>query len=130
MDSTLLEDYCLELQPDEVLLCHTNIKYKKHVLGAILPLMWSSDFFSFTQTDDEFSFFISARFRGMLSECTSYVHILDTTYKVLKAYQINHQINELGIVAKFAQHFEQLEIPILYVNSFNSNIIHAILAEF
>jgi len=44
-------------------------------------------------------------------------------YCVLKVFQTNHQISELGIVNQFSSIFKDLEIPILYINSFSNNFI-------
>ena len=119
---SIQDDYSFEWLDEDVVLYRANIDNKCVMLGHILPLLWSKDFFSITQCDTEFSFFISARFRVTI-DALRLCSTVDGTYKALKVYQINHQINELGIVAKFAHFFEELEIPILYINSFNNNII-------
>jgi hypothetical protein len=109
------DDYTVELQDEEIILCYCNAQHKSLILGTILPMLWSSDFFSITQIDTEFSFFVNKKkYEAMMKQISSPIPVstIECSYYPLKVYQVNHQINELGIVARIAQRFQELEIPI------------------
>ena len=121
--SPLFDDYSLELLNDTIFLYQVHIQFKNRVLGVILPLLWQDDFFSITQSNQEFSFFLSSKHDHTISSQLNIVQKMEQEYKVLKLYQVNHQIDELGVVAQFASTFQKMDIPILYINSFASNFI-------
>lgn len=118
----MFDDYSLELLPDIIHLYNVHPQFKTTVLGAILPLLWEDEFFSITQSNDEVSFVIHSKYDAKLQKLNC-VYKLEQEYRVVKLYQVNHQIDELGIVAQFATTFKEYGIPILYINSFSNNFI-------
>jgi hypothetical protein len=118
----MFEEYSLELLHDEIYLYSFRPEYKTQVLGKILPILWENDFLSMTQHDNEISVFMSSKHLYLLDDL-HFICKMNEPYRVLRLYQINHQIDELGVVAKFAETFKNMEIPILYINSFSNNYV-------
>jgi len=114
-------DYSFELLKESVSLYSCSNYCREVFLGRCLPIFWSSEFISFTQHEKEISIFVSSKFDDYFKNLP--VTKMEDEYRVLKVYQTNHGIEELGIVAQFAKIFMDMEIPILYVNSFSNNYI-------
>ncbi len=125
----MLENFYLELLHDTVYLYQFDLSYKKNILSALLPVLLNDSFFSMTQSEKEFSLFISSKLTDVINELDQYNrqfkcinHIVDE-YSVLRIYQDTHNINEHGVVHKLSKLFYEKSIPILYVNSYSNNYI-------
>jgi hypothetical protein len=103
-------------------LYHFNITHKKDILLILLQyLLPNRDIFlSFTINDDEISII-----------CDTFIedYIQNLDYIVLKNYRcikINDEydnINYIGVVKKISTLLTEVNVPILYINSFNNNYI-------
>jgi hypothetical protein len=125
----MLDNFYLELLDDTVYLYSFDISYKKSILGALLPILLDDKFFSMTQSEKEFSLFVSTKLTDVISELNSFNdtiirinHVVDK-YSVLRIYQDTHNINEHGIVFRLSKIFYEKNIPILYVNSYSNNYV-------
>ena len=125
----MLDNFYLELLNDTVYLYSFDISYKKSILGALLPILLDDKFFSMTQSEKEFSLFVSTKLTDVISELNSFNdtiirinHVVDE-YSVLRIYQDTHNINEHGIVFRLSKIFYEKNIPILYVNSYSNNYV-------
>lgn len=115
-------DFNMDVLDDEIGLYTLHPMHKQTVLGYLLPMLLSDDFFSITQSSDELSLMISVKYGRQIEKlygCQS----MPETYQALRVYQTDHGINELGVVSKLAKFFSNNGISILYVNSFNNNFI-------
>jgi hypothetical protein len=128
IDKTFFEDYSLELLNETVVIfsCHHSLRF--NILGHLIPFLYEDSFLSFTQHGEEISIFISSKHKDLFNKIPTVIKMFNENndlqeYNVLKLYQINHQISELGIVSQFSNAFKEMEIPIIYVNSFSNNFI-------
>jgi len=121
------DNYSFELLSQDVCLYSCAVQDKAYMLGWLMPILLRSSFFSVTQSDTECSFIFDADHRKEIPvkqlQKIMCLSSIEQTFRVLKVYQTNHQVNEQGIVAHFATQFNQLEVPILYINSFANNYI-------
>ncbi len=120
----MLENFYLELLPDKVYLYSFDINYKKNILSLLLPVLLNDTFFSMTQSEKEFSLFLSSSSVDIINELNNcgFVNHIDDEYSVLRIYQDTHNINEHGVVYKLSKLFFEKGVPILYVNSYSNNI--------
>ena len=120
----LLEDneFGLEVLPDKVHLYTLYPGDKFKVLGYLLPILVSDEFYSLTQSKDELSLILNVKHHYELSNMCRLTSMPDK-YVVLRVYQESHGINEQGVVVKLAKFFSDNNVSILYVNSFNNNFI-------
>ena len=121
----MLEHFYLELLNDKVYLYSFDITYKNSILSSLLPVLLNDTFFSITQSENEFSLFLSTKSTDIINELNNYgfINHINDEYSVLRIYQDTHNINEHGIVYRLSKIFYEKNIPILYVNSYNNNYI-------
>jgi len=125
----MLDNFYLELLDDTVYLYSFDISYKKSILASLLPILLNDKFFSMTQSEKEFSLFISSKLTDVISELNNYsdflirINRVIDEYSVLRIYQDTHNINEHGIVFRLSKIFYEKNIPILYVNSYSNNYV-------
>ena len=115
-------DFNLDVLDDVICLYTLHPRKKQAVLGYLLPILLSDDFFSITQSTDEVSLMVSNKYQHEMSRLCNLSSMPDS-YQALRVYQTSHGINELGVVSKLAKFFSDSGISILYVNSFNNNFI-------
>ena len=115
-------DFNLDVLDDVICLYTLHPRQKQAVLGYLLPILLSDDFFSITQSTDEVSLMVSNKYQHEMSRLCNLSSMPDS-YQALRVYQTSHGINELGVVSKLAKFFSDSGISILYVNSFNNNFI-------
>lgn len=118
----MIEDFSLELLHDTVYLYSFPPEYKLDILGKLLPVLVEHSFFHILQSDIEFSLFISTKYAKSIQDFMWLKRTQDE-YCILRIYQPECAINEYGIVYKLSKHFFEKRIPILYINSYNSNYI-------
>lgn len=125
--NTYLDDLNLELMDTKVrcLRFSPRTTFKKTILGFILPSLYSTNFFSMTQDENEFSIIVDEETANTLETITScsFVCFSKETFYVLKIYDETEKINETGIVANISNIFMQHNIPILFINSFSQNFV-------
>jgi hypothetical protein len=94
-------------------LYHFNICHKKDILLIILQFLLPNKdiFFSLTINDDEISII-----------CDSFIDGIKN-YRCIKISDDYDNINYVGIVKKISTLLTEINIPILYINSFNNNFI-------
>ncbi len=85
----MLDNFYLELLDDTVYLYSFDISYKKSILGALLPILLDDKFFSMTQSEKEFSLFVSTKLTDVISELNSFN---DTIIR------INHVVDEYSVL--------------------------------
>ena len=125
----MLDNFYLELLNDTVYLYSFDINYKKSILSSLLHVLLNDKFFSMTQSEKEFSLFISSKLNDVISELNNYkdhlyrINRIIDEYSVLRIYQYTHSINEHGIVFRLSKIFYEKNIPILYVNSYSNNYV-------
>ena len=115
-------DFNLDVLDDVICLYTLHPRQKQAVLGYLLPILLSDDFFRITQSTDEVSLMVSNKYQHEMSRLCNLSSMPDS-YQALRVYQTSHGINELGVVSKLAKFFSDSGISILYVNSFNNNFI-------
>jgi hypothetical protein len=103
-------------------LYHFNIRYKKDILLIILQyLLPNKDiFFSLTINDDEISIICDSFIENYIQGIE---HIVLKNYKCIRISDDYDNINYVGIVKKISTLLTEINIPILYINSFNNNFI-------
>jgi hypothetical protein len=129
----MFDDYFFELLKENVFLLKADVRHKSYILGSMLPILWNNEFISLTIEGNELSMFLSTKYKELIKETEKngfqftkvYNEELDQIqeYSVLKVFQSTHQISESGIVNHFSSMFKNLDIPILYINSFSNNYI-------
>jgi hypothetical protein len=121
----MIDNFYLELLHDKVYLYSFDINYKKNILSSLLPVLLNDTFFSMTQSENEFSLFLSSKSVEIIKELNNYgfINHINEEYSVLRIYQDTHNINEHGIVYKLSKLFFEKGVPILYVNSYSNNYV-------
>ncbi len=125
----MLENFYLELLHDKVYLYQFDVSCKKNILSSLLPVLLNDSFFSMTQSEKEFSLFMSSKLTDVILELNNFndskssVNRIVNEFSVLRIYQDTHNINEHGIVYNLSKLFYEKNIPILYVNSYSNNYI-------
>jgi hypothetical protein len=120
MIKLLLENYNIEILEQPIKIYYFSPKNKKELLGHIIPILYDDTFFNICQSNEEFSLFISSNID------LSNINNLVADHQEYNVIQINysyHQINDVGVVHEISKIFNSLNIPILYINSFNNNFI-------
>jgi hypothetical protein len=119
--------FCYEEVSTKVTLFNIDLEYKQQIIGYLLPIILSSAFYSITQSDDEFSFFIDIEQAETIKNALKKLRIgynhMPEVYQIIRLYEDSHKINEHGIVAQISDYFAKQNIPILYINSFNNNFV-------
>jgi hypothetical protein len=119
--------FCYEEVSTKVTLFNIDLEYKQQIIGYLLPIILSSAFYSITQSEDEFSFFIDVEQAEIIQNALKKLHIgynhMPEVYQIIRLYEDSHKINEHGIVAQISDYFAKQNIPILYINSFNNNFV-------
>lgn len=91
----------------------------KTILGNVID----TEFVSFTQTNDEVSLFISKSLLNSKEKEFYKVTKDQPKYFSLQFYNNKSGINYTGIVYKISEIFSDINIPIIYVNSYDNNYI-------
>lgn len=120
MITSLLSHYHFEIIKDTVKLYYSNIIFKKEIIGHIIPLLYTDSFFNISHDGDELSLFIPSTFDVSNIKC---LYSQASEFSVIKVNQDSHQINDVGVVREISDFFNTLNIPIIYINSFNNNYI-------
>ena len=120
MITSLLSHYHFEIIKDKVKLYYSNVIFKKEIIGHIIPLLYTDSFFNISHDGDELSLFIPSTFDVSNVKC---LYSQDSEFSVIKVNQDSHQINDVGVVREISDFFNTLNIPIIYINSFNNNYI-------
>ncbi len=118
----MFDSFSLEILHDTIRIYSFLPTFKKDIIGYVLPLLYEDSFFNITQCYDEISLFISKDI-GMKIEGFPFITSTNEDFRVIKLYHDQHKINDTGIVSEISNYFSSLNIPILYVNSFNNNFV-------
>lgn len=78
------------------------------------------EFVSLTLNNDEISLFVDDKH---VPDITSVNYTIEKGYKVIRVYDYNDGIENIGVVSKLSSLLSSNNIPILYVNSYNNNYI-------
>jgi len=120
MITSLLSHYHFEIIKDKVKLYYSNVIFKKEIIGHIIPLLYTDSFFNISHDGDEISLFIPTTFDVSNIKC---LYSQSNEFSVIKVNQDCHQINDVGVVREISDFFNTINIPIIYINSFNNNYI-------
>jgi hypothetical protein len=120
MINLLLESYNIEILEQPIKIYYFKTKNKREILGHIIPILYDDTFFNITQSNEEFSLFVSSNID--LSKVPELVSD-NKEYNVIQINYSYHQIDDVGVVHEISKIFNSLNIPILYINSFNNNFI-------
>jgi hypothetical protein len=114
----------LNLHPldNSINLYHFNICHKKDILLIILQFLLPNKdiFFSLTINDIEISIICDSFIEEYIKDID---YIVLKNYKCIKISDDYDNINYVGIVKKISTLLTEINIPILYINSFNNNFI-------
>lgn len=111
---------CLDVK---VAVIYFNKQYYDTVIYHILKdVIFNDDinFFSLTFNTDEISLFVDERFVPNIKDIN---YTIDKNYRVIRVYDYNDGIQNVGIVSKLSSLLSSSDIPLLYVNSYNNNYI-------
>jgi hypothetical protein len=127
MNSFFGSNFSIEVHPETINICFVN-KHSFHykcILGFLFDCN-TNEFFSITNSRDEFSIFIPKRVALTLQkEFGSNINIEPEDYTCLKIFYTDQidGVTDTGVVCSISDVFSKHNIPILYVNSFNNNFI-------
>lgn len=114
----------------QVSLIHIPKSEKELLFYPLMKALFFNDknqFYSLTESEDEISLFvdeevITEEFKGIPSNVKEKIVIKDG-YRILEFHENDCGIDHIGIVNKISDIFSKNDIPILYVNTFNKNLI-------
>ncbi len=116
----MIENYNFEILEDTIKIYFCNVSFKNDIMGYLIPILYNSNFFNVSQDNTELSLFVSSKVDLSL---LSFLNCDNEEYNIIKINQNYHQINDVGVVSEISKFFSSINIPILYVNSFNNNYI-------
>ena len=121
----------VENKHDDILLYTIPLKILQKLKEKLSECLFSNnnenDFISYIKTQDECSLFISKNllhsyFSESEKELINYLKE-QKKYISFKFYEKNTGISQVGIVNKISEVFSEINIPIIYVNSYENNYI-------
>lgn len=116
-------NYILEINDYRVKILMVNKKEKHKMLPLILKCIISDEniFYNINEGDTELSFVIDIRFEEFTKKlpCVYYPDI----YRVIQIHENGSGIDHIGIVSEISSLFTDINISILYINTYNNNFI-------
>ena len=116
----MIESLTFEILDQRVKLYRVHPELKATILGHLIPILISDQFFSISQSFGEFSFFTS-QIRAV--EDTGFVCHTHEQFCVIKISACTPLIQESGIVSWISKLFAAADIPIVYLNSYANNYV-------
>lgn len=115
--------YIVKTNEYRVKIIMVNKNEKRKVLSLLLQCLACEDnvFYNISEGDDELSIIVDTRFEKYIKQlpCVYY----PDTYRVIQIHENCSGIDHIGIVSEISSLFADINISILYINTYNNNFI-------
>lgn len=121
-----MNNFTLDALDIEVKLVYINAsKFNEYFQNLLKIQLEDKKFLSITYSQEEISVIVdkNSHQKFFTEEKTDHYKVDPKTYNVIQIYEGCSGINHIGIVQKISSIFSEIEIPILYINTFNNNFI-------
>jgi len=102
-----------------------NKQHKDSLKDIIKECIFSNSdtFYNINEGDDEFSLVIDKKLEPLYKNKNKHINEDPDIYKVIQIHQNRSGINNIGIVTQISTLFTDINIPILYFNTYKYNFV-------
>lgn len=127
-----MTDFSISLLPNEVVIMNITKNSRYKLLQPILELTLlrkeKNHFYSITSTDNELSIITDKSiFDEVVINDTMELYYdfisMTKTYRIMQFYEGVSGISHTGIVERISKMFNKVNVPIIYINTYNNNFI-------
>ena len=119
----MCDNFVVKEHPNKVRIMMVNKKEKDKVMSLLVHCMCSDDniFYNINEGDNELSLIIDTKMEEYYKKINC-VYFPDL-YRVIQVHENCSGIEHIGIVSEISSLFTDINVSIMYVNTYNNNFI-------